>query len=110
MAPKNKPDLNTMFLYVCLAKTGENIDFNAVAEATNLNPPAARMRYYRLKKVLDPQIVDGKVDLTKGAGGDGDGGASEASPTPSPKKPRVTKRKKAAEEATATTEGGEGEE
>ncbi|KAG2416732.1 hypothetical protein HFD88_007948 [Aspergillus terreus] len=73
----------------------EAIDFNAVAEATNLNPPAARMRYYRLKKVLDPQIIDGKADLTKAAAGEGD--ASEASPTPSPQKQRVTKRKKVEE-------------
>ncbi|KAL5355767.1 hypothetical protein BJX96DRAFT_170974 [Aspergillus floccosus] len=90
--PKTKADANVMFLYICLMKSGKEIDFNAVAEATNLSPPAARMRYYRLKKVLDPQIVDGKADLTKAAAGEGD--ASEASPTPSPQKPRVTKRKK----------------
>ena len=42
------------------------VDFNHVAAATNLKIPAARMRYSRLKKQLEPELVDGKFDLTKG--------------------------------------------
>ncbi|KAF9883440.1 hypothetical protein FE257_003484 [Aspergillus nanangensis] len=100
MAPKAKPGANVMFLYLCLRSTNAEgtapIDFGAVAAATGLNVAAARMRYSRLKKVLDAQMVDGKVNLTKvGLDEQQPGESSEApSAAPSPAKPRGQKRKK----------------
>ncbi|KAK1139751.1 hypothetical protein N8T08_011215 [Aspergillus melleus] len=67
MAPNNKSNESLMFLFICLLSVKDNaVDFNQVAAATNLKIPAARMRYSRLKKQLEPELVDGKFDLTKG--------------------------------------------
>lgn len=42
--------------------TYPKIDFKAVAEALNLNVPAARMRYYRLKKQIESNASGGAGD------------------------------------------------
>ncbi|KAA8648244.1 hypothetical protein EYZ11_006731 [Aspergillus tanneri] len=97
MAPRTKADANLLFLFVCLQHVGDgSIDFRAVAEATNLNVPAARMRYTRLKKALDTEIINGAVDLTKtGDSGDASEPSSSPAKTATPvKKQRAYKRKK----------------
>ncbi|PGH33218.1 hypothetical protein GX50_03980 [[Emmonsia] crescens] len=54
MPSKTQADVNLWFLYICLQKSDyKTIDFNAVGEATSLNPPAARMRFSRLKKAIE---------------------------------------------------------
>ncbi|KAK2812992.1 hypothetical protein FQN50_001013 [Emmonsiellopsis sp. PD_5] len=54
MPSKTQPDVNLWFLYICLQKSDyKTIDFNAVGEVTSLNPPAARMRFSRLKKAIE---------------------------------------------------------
>ncbi|KLJ13800.1 hypothetical protein EMPG_11300 [Blastomyces silverae] len=54
MPSKTQADVNLWFLYTCLQKSDyKTIDFNAVGEATSLNPPAARMRFSRLKKAIE---------------------------------------------------------
>ncbi|KAH0547768.1 hypothetical protein FGG08_000025 [Glutinoglossum americanum] len=71
MPSKIQLDENLWFLYVCLQKSdfkaanpagAPQIDFNAVGEATGLKPPAARMRYTRLRR----HIVDGTLIGTHG--------------------------------------------
>ncbi|PYI06776.1 hypothetical protein BO78DRAFT_110985 [Aspergillus sclerotiicarbonarius CBS 121057] len=83
MAPKTVLDTSLVFLYVCLLKSDfKNIDFKAVADATELNVGAARMRYSRLKKLLDAAVKDdGKFDLKRGETGEASSSAS-ASTTP----------------------------
>ncbi|EER45773.1 conserved hypothetical protein [Histoplasma capsulatum H143] len=54
MPSKTQTDVNLWFLYTCLQKSDyKTIDFKAVGEATSLNPPAARMRFSRLKKAIE---------------------------------------------------------
>ncbi|KAH8429577.1 uncharacterized protein LDX57_007245 [Aspergillus melleus] len=68
MAPNKKSNESLMFLFICLLSLKDNaVDFSQVAAATNLKIPAARMRYSRLKKQLEVELVNGKFDLTKGA-------------------------------------------
>ncbi|KAI9762925.1 MAG: hypothetical protein M1840_001105 [Geoglossum simile] len=63
MPSKIQLDENLWFLYVCLQKSDfKAIDFNAVGEATGLKPPAARMRYTRLRR----HIVNGTLIGTHG--------------------------------------------
>ncbi|CZT46655.1 uncharacterized protein RSE6_07115 [Rhynchosporium secalis] len=63
MPSKIQLDENLWFLYICLQKSDlKAIDFNAVGLATSLKPPAARMRYTRLKK----QIESGALKTTHG--------------------------------------------
>ncbi|RAL04745.1 uncharacterized protein BO80DRAFT_441602 [Aspergillus ibericus CBS 121593] len=85
MAPKTVIDTSLVFLYVCLLKSDfKTIDFKAVADATELNVGAARMRYSRLKKQLDGAVKDdGKFDLKRGETGETSASASaSASTTP----------------------------
>ncbi|PWY72227.1 hypothetical protein BO94DRAFT_589806 [Aspergillus sclerotioniger CBS 115572] len=82
MAPKpTTPDPSVIFLYVCLMKSDfKSIDFKAVADATELNVGAARMRFSRLKKQLDALVkAGGKYDLKRGELGEA---SSSASTTP----------------------------
>ncbi|KAL1998996.1 hypothetical protein VTN02DRAFT_5219 [Thermoascus thermophilus] len=59
MPSKIQLDVNLWFLYTCLQKSDyKTIDFNAVGEATNLNAPAARMRFTRLKKQIENGIFN----------------------------------------------------
>ncbi|CAL3962620.1 unnamed protein product [Diplocarpon coronariae] len=54
MPSKIQLDENLWFLYICLQKSDlKAIDFNAVGLATSLKPPAARMRYTRLKRQIE---------------------------------------------------------
>ncbi|EEP75539.1 predicted protein [Uncinocarpus reesii 1704] len=54
MPSKLQLDVNLWFLYLCLQKSDyKTIDFHAVGEAANINPPAARMRFTRLKKTIE---------------------------------------------------------
>ncbi|PLB51116.1 hypothetical protein P170DRAFT_160547 [Aspergillus steynii IBT 23096] len=102
MAPASKSNESLMFLFICVSNLKDNaIDFNAVAAATNLKITAARMRYYRLKKQLEGELVDGKLDLTKAAADNSESTEAAAAPamdsasTPAPaKKQRGAKRKK----------------
>ncbi|OOF91658.1 hypothetical protein ASPCADRAFT_9583 [Aspergillus carbonarius ITEM 5010] len=88
MAPKPGLDTSLVFLYVCLLKSDfKNIDFKAVADATELNVGAARMRYSRLKKQLDATVKDGgKFELKRGELGDASASASTTSMTTPVKK------------------------
>ncbi|KAK2759151.1 3'-5'-exoribonuclease [Arachnomyces sp. PD_36] len=64
MPSKIQLDVNLWFLYLCLQKSDyKTIDFNAVGNEANLNPPAARMRFTRLRK----QIESGSLAGTHGA-------------------------------------------
>ncbi len=71
MPSKIQLDENLWFLYICLQKSDYKavgpwnsiclsmadpygkIDFNAVGDATKLKPPAARMRYTRLRRAIE---------------------------------------------------------
>ncbi|KAG9245805.1 hypothetical protein BJ878DRAFT_398739, partial [Calycina marina] len=54
MPSKIQLDENLWFLYICLTKSDlKTIDFLAVGAATNLKPPAARMRYTRLRRQIE---------------------------------------------------------
>ncbi|KAL2829258.1 hypothetical protein BDW59DRAFT_159249 [Aspergillus cavernicola] len=108
------PDPSLMFLYLCIINSDfSKINFAAVGAATGLKPSAASMRWYRLKKVLETGIVDGKnaeaAVGTPGAEGlpaaDGEGEGEDAgasitpsgtsSATPSPQKKRKVNNKAA---------------
>ncbi|EEH47339.1 uncharacterized protein PADG_03437 [Paracoccidioides brasiliensis Pb18] len=59
MPSKTQADVNLWFLYICLQKSDyKTIDFNAVGEAANLNPPAARMRFSRLRKAIESCAIN----------------------------------------------------
>lgn len=88
-----------------------------MAAATNLKVPAARMRWARLKKQLEAELVNGKFDLTNGfaeasepteAAATPDpamaSSASAASAAPAKKKKRGVKRKKTATDDEAEAE------
>lgn len=51
---------NLWLLYICLQNSDyKAIDFNAVGEITNLKPPAARMRFTRLRRAIeDGTLID----------------------------------------------------
>ncbi|KAI9675181.1 MAG: hypothetical protein M1829_003541 [Trizodia sp. TS-e1964] len=54
MPSKIQLDENLWFLYICLQKSDyKAIDFNLVGDATGLKPPAARMRYTRLRRAIE---------------------------------------------------------
>ncbi|KAH7411325.1 hypothetical protein BKA64DRAFT_379061 [Cadophora sp. MPI-SDFR-AT-0126] len=75
MPSKIQLDENLWFLYICLQKSDlKTIDFNAVGLATGLKPPAARMRYTRLRR----QIESGALNT-----GHGPGFSSASLPPPS---------------------------
>ncbi|KAJ5042483.1 uncharacterized protein L3040_005027 [Drepanopeziza brunnea f. sp. 'multigermtubi'] len=58
MPSKIQLDENLWFLYICLQKSDlKAIDFNAVGLATSLKPPAARMRYTRLKRQIESGLL-----------------------------------------------------
>ncbi|KAL2070335.1 hypothetical protein VTL71DRAFT_13361 [Oculimacula yallundae] len=77
MPSKIQLDENLWFLYICLQKSDlKAIDFNAVGLATSLKPPAARMRYTRLKR----QIESGALNTSHGPG-------FSSSPPPPPSAP-----------------------
>ncbi|OJD19484.1 hypothetical protein AJ78_00552 [Emergomyces pasteurianus Ep9510] len=58
MPSKTQADVNLRFLYICLQKSDYNtIGFNAVGEATDLSPPAARMRFSRLEKAIETVAI-----------------------------------------------------
>ncbi|PGH06980.1 hypothetical protein GX51_02019 [Blastomyces parvus] len=62
MPSKTQADVNLWFLYTCLQNSDyKTIDFNAVGEATGLNPPAARMRFSRLKKAIETGTANSTV-------------------------------------------------
>ncbi|EEH42026.1 hypothetical protein PAAG_03947 [Paracoccidioides lutzii Pb01] len=59
MPSKTQADVNLWFLYICLQKSDyKTIDFSAVGEAANLNPPAARMRFSRLRKAIESCAIN----------------------------------------------------
>jgi len=54
MPSKIQLDENLWFLFICLQNSDyKAIDFNAVGEVANLKPPAARMRYTRLRRQIE---------------------------------------------------------
>ncbi|KAI9822832.1 MAG: hypothetical protein M1826_000411 [Phylliscum demangeonii] len=60
MPSKIQLDENLWFLYICLQKSDyKAIDFNAVGEAASLKPPAARMRYTRLRRAIESGTLIG---------------------------------------------------
>ncbi|KAI9875125.1 MAG: hypothetical protein M1830_008854 [Pleopsidium flavum] len=60
MPSKIQLDENLWFLYICLQKSDyKAIDFNAVGDATKLKPPAARMRYTRLRRAIESGTLIG---------------------------------------------------
>jgi hypothetical protein len=77
MPSKIQLDENLWFLFICLQKSDyksvsyhfdpypqttfdvSEIDFNAVGTATNLKPPAARMRYTRLRRQIESGTLIG---------------------------------------------------
>ncbi|KAA6409343.1 MAG: hypothetical protein FRX48_06896 [Lasallia pustulata] len=60
MPSKIQLDENLWFLYICLQKSDyKAIDFNAVGDATQLKPPAARMRYTRLRRAIESGTLIG---------------------------------------------------
>jgi hypothetical protein len=63
------------------------INFNAVAEATNINISAARMRWTRLKARIEKEMANG-TDDTKGEPSD------TATPVPSPAKAASPKKRR----------------
>ncbi|KFY27620.1 hypothetical protein V493_03392 [Pseudogymnoascus sp. VKM F-4281 (FW-2241)] len=74
MPSKIQLDENLCFLYTCLQKSDyNNIDFHAVGAVTNLKPPAARMRYTRLRRQIESGTLIGthgrKVFQKSGCGG-----------------------------------------
>ncbi|KAL5330202.1 hypothetical protein ACEPPN_003727 [Leptodophora sp. 'Broadleaf-Isolate-01'] len=96
MPSKIQLDENLWFLYICLQKSDlKAIDFNAVGLATSLKPPAARMRYTRLKR----QIESGALNAAHGPEPSSSSPPSSTSPNiqskstphPAPKRRRVIK-------------------
>ncbi|OJD28370.1 hypothetical protein ACJ73_00211 [Blastomyces percursus] len=66
MPSKTQADVNLWFLYTCLQMSDyKTIDFNAVGEATSLNPPAARMRFSRLKKAIETGTTNSIVSTER---------------------------------------------
>ncbi|PSS10832.1 hypothetical protein M430DRAFT_61218 [Amorphotheca resinae ATCC 22711] len=60
MPSKIQLDENLWFLYICLQKSDlKSIDFTAVGASTNLKPPAARMRYTRLRRQIESGTLIG---------------------------------------------------
>ncbi|CZR63180.1 uncharacterized protein PAC_13077 [Phialocephala subalpina] len=60
MPSKIQLDENLWFLYICLQKSDvKSIDFTAVGAATSLKPPAARMRYTRLRRQIESGTLIG---------------------------------------------------
>ncbi|PMD16573.1 hypothetical protein NA56DRAFT_649437, partial [Hyaloscypha hepaticicola] len=60
MPSKIQLDENLWFLYICLQKSDlKSIDFQSVGLATNLKPPAARMRYTRLRRQIESGTLIG---------------------------------------------------
>ncbi|KAN0096617.1 hypothetical protein V8E51_015422 [Hyaloscypha variabilis] len=60
MPSKIQLDENLWFLYICLQKSDlKSIDFAAVGAATSLKPPAARMRYTRLRRQIESGTLIG---------------------------------------------------
>ncbi|KAE9371662.1 hypothetical protein N431DRAFT_559128 [Stipitochalara longipes BDJ] len=60
MPSKIQLDENLWFLYICLQKSDlKSIDFSAVGAATSLKPPAARMRYTRLRRQIESGTLIG---------------------------------------------------
>ncbi|KAL5349277.1 hypothetical protein ACLOAV_005567 [Pseudogymnoascus australis] len=61
MPSKTQPSETLHFLYTCLQNSDyKTIDFSAVGAATRLNPPAARMRYTRLKRQIESGTLRGR--------------------------------------------------
>ncbi|CAG8979874.1 hypothetical protein HYALB_00002647 [Hymenoscyphus albidus] len=61
MPSKIQLDENLWFLYTCIQKSDMKIiDFGAVAELANIKPPAARMRYTRLKRQIEDGTLTGQ--------------------------------------------------
>ncbi|KAL2819112.1 hypothetical protein BJX63DRAFT_27990 [Aspergillus granulosus] len=79
MPAKSYPESSVMLLYLCIVHSNlTKIDFNAVGETVDLTREAARLRYGRLKKQLENEIGDGKVNLKRD---DGASGPAVAPPT-----------------------------
>ncbi|TPX26737.1 hypothetical protein DIZ76_012199 [Coccidioides immitis] len=72
MPSKLQLDVNLWFLYICLQKSDyKTIDFSAVGQAANINPPAARMRFTRLKKAIESGALNSSTGtslVVEGAG------------------------------------------
>ncbi|RMZ42005.1 hypothetical protein AFCA_006925 [Aspergillus flavus] len=67
-------------------KTDEHlINFNAVADASNINVPAARMRWARLKARIEKEMAEGSGDPNAGEPSAASTPAA-STPTPSPAK------------------------
>ncbi|KAE8147609.1 hypothetical protein BDV25DRAFT_142583 [Aspergillus avenaceus] len=96
MPGKAKADESLLFLYTCLLHSGgmNSINFNSVAEATNLNVSAARMRWHRLKIRIEKEIAEGPGDGTAGEASDMSTPAVSPAKAAVPRKKRVAKRKK----------------
>ncbi|KAE8352847.1 hypothetical protein BDV28DRAFT_165300 [Aspergillus coremiiformis] len=96
---KSKTDENLVFLFMCLMNSGgvNSIDFNAVAEATNIKIPAARMRWSRLKAKIEKEMADGPDHSDAGEPSAVSTAATSPAKTKSPAKKRGVKRKKISE-------------
>jgi len=90
MPSKIQLDENLWFLYICLQKSdykavgswrlpplclsaadaNGKIDFNAVGDATRLKPPAARMRYTRLRRAIEGGTLIGTHGIPFQGGGE----------------------------------------
>ncbi|KNG88649.1 hypothetical protein ANOM_003289 [Aspergillus nomiae NRRL 13137] len=97
--PKAKTDEHLVFLYLCLVNSGgvNNIDFNAVAVASNINVPAARMRWARLKARIEKEMADGSGDPNAGEPSAASTPTASPAKTASPSKKRCVKRKNKSE-------------
>ncbi|KAB8245690.1 hypothetical protein BDV35DRAFT_393689 [Aspergillus flavus] len=84
---KPKTDEHLVFLYLCLINSGgvNTINFNAVADASNINVPAARMRWARLKARIEKEMAEGSGDPNAGEPSAASTPAA-STPTPSPAK------------------------
>ncbi|PGG96149.1 hypothetical protein AJ79_09715 [Helicocarpus griseus UAMH5409] len=87
MPSKTQADVNLWFLYICLQKSDyKTIDFTAVGEAANLNPPAARMRFSRLKKAIESGSISPNASSEKNCASTCVEGKSKQQPKPRPSK------------------------
>ncbi|KAL4911955.1 hypothetical protein BDW62DRAFT_215387 [Aspergillus aurantiobrunneus] len=98
-ANNSSPDASLTFLYLCMTHSDmTKVNYEALAAATGLKVPAARMRFTRLKKHIESTMAEGKASVGAGVGaGDlneeqEDGDAAPATPSP-------TKKRKVAQKA-----------
>ncbi|EAW14458.1 uncharacterized protein ACLA_074960 [Aspergillus clavatus NRRL 1] len=109
--PKATIDENHVFMYHLVQSIGDKtIDYDALAQAVNLNKPAARMRWSRLKARIEEARTENNNDDNRDATTPQTTEPVTESETSSPvkKKRRTLKRKRSAGDEDGARDGDAG--